>query len=95
MRLLVYNNDGVFSLMQFFDDIPPYAILSHTWGPQEVTFGDMMNGNGTSRTSFDKIRFCGEQAKRDDLQYFWVDTCCIDNKHRSVPWALRPKRREF
>jgi len=78
MRLLVYNNDGVFSLMQFFDDIPPYAILSHTWGPQEVTFGDMINGNGTSKTGFDKIRFCGEQARRDDLQHFWVDTCCID-----------------
>jgi hypothetical protein len=78
MRLLVYNSDGVFSLMQFFDDIPLYAILSYTWGPQEVTFGDIMNGNGTSKTGFDKIRFCGEQARRDGLQYFWVDTCCID-----------------
>jgi heterokaryon incompatibility protein (HET) len=75
---LVYNNDGKFSLMQFFDDIPRYAILSHTWGPQEVTFGDMMDGNRTSKTGFDKIRFCGEQARRDGLQYFWVDTCCID-----------------
>ena len=75
---LVYNNDGKFSLMQFFDDIPRYAILSHTWGPQEVTFGDMMDGNRTSKTGFDKIRFCGEQARRDGLLYFWVDTCCID-----------------
>ncbi|PMD18044.1 HET-domain-containing protein [Hyaloscypha hepaticicola] len=78
MRLLVHNNDGDFGLTQFFDDIPPYAILSHTWGPQEVTFGDMMDGNGTRKTGFDKIRFCGEQARRDGLQYFWVDTCCID-----------------
>jgi hypothetical protein len=31
MRLLAYNNDGEFSLTQFFgDDIPEqYAILSH------------------------------------------------------------------
>jgi hypothetical protein len=78
MRLLVYNSKCEFSLTQFFDDIPPYAILSHTWGPQEVTFGDMRDGNGTSKTGFDKIRFCGEQARRDGLQYFWVDTCCID-----------------
>ena len=38
----------------------------------------MIEGNGTSKTSFDKIRFCGEQARRDGLCYFWVDTCCID-----------------
>ncbi|PMD54359.1 putative vegetative incompatibility protein HET-E-1 [Hyaloscypha bicolor E] len=78
MRLLHYNDDGEFSLTQFFDDIPPYAILSHIWGLEEVTFGDMMDRNMTSKTGFDKIRFCGEQARRDGLQYFWVDTCCID-----------------
>jgi hypothetical protein len=71
---LVYNNDGEFSLMQFFDDIPRYAILS----PQEVTLGDMMDGNKTSKAGFDKIRFCGQQARHDSLQYFWVDPCCID-----------------
>jgi hypothetical protein len=38
----------------------------------------MMEGNGTGKTGFDKIRFCGEQARRDGLHYFWVDTCCID-----------------
>lgn len=78
MRLLQYSNNGEFRLTQFFGDVPRYAILSHTWGPEEVTFRDMMEGNGTSKTGFDKIRFCGEQASRDDLQYFWVDTCCID-----------------
>jgi hypothetical protein len=78
MRLLECKNDGEFSLTQFFGDIPRYAILSHTWGPEEVNFRDMMEGNGTSKTGFDKIRFCGEQARRDGLQYFWVDTCCID-----------------
>jgi hypothetical protein len=78
MRLLHYNDDGEFSLTQFFDKIPQYAILSHTWGPEEVTFKDMVDGNGASKTGFEKIRFCGEQARRDRLQYFWVDTCCID-----------------
>jgi hypothetical protein len=78
MRLLHYNNDSEFSLTQFFHDIPRYAILSHTWGLEEVTFKDITEGNRTSKTGFDKIRFCGEQARRDRLQYFWVDTCCID-----------------
>ncbi|KAE9372964.1 HET-domain-containing protein [Stipitochalara longipes BDJ] len=78
MRLLKYQNEDEFSLTQFFDDIPPYAILSHTWGPEEVTFRDIMDGNGMSKIGFDKIRFCGEQARRDGLHYFWVDTCCID-----------------
>jgi hypothetical protein len=78
MRLLKYNNDGEFSLTEFFDNIPPYAILSHTWGKEEVTFVDMIDGNGTSKTGFDKIRFCGEQTRCNGLHYFWVDTCCID-----------------
>ncbi|KAH8689731.1 hypothetical protein GQ44DRAFT_587350, partial [Phaeosphaeriaceae sp. PMI808] len=30
-----------------------------------------------------KIRFCGEQARRDNLQYFWIDTCCIDKSSSS------------
>ena len=37
-----------------------------------------MDENGTSNIDFDKIRFCGEQARCDGQQYFWVDTCCID-----------------
>ncbi|KAH8593059.1 hypothetical protein B0O99DRAFT_743067 [Bisporella sp. PMI_857] len=86
MRLLEYNNNGEFCLTEFIDDIPPYAILSHTWGPEEVTFGDITDGNGTKKTGFDKIRFCGEQARRDGLQYFWVDTCCI-NKSSSAELA--------
>jgi hypothetical protein len=48
---------------QFFDKIPRYAILLYIWGPEEVTFKDIIEGNGTSKAGFDKIRFCGEQAK--------------------------------
>ena len=81
MRLLEYHNDGKFSLTEFFDNIPSYAILSHTWGLEEVTFKDMIEGNRRSKTGFDKIRFCGEQARRDGLKYFWLDTCCIDKSN--------------
>jgi hypothetical protein len=82
MRLLAYNIDGELSLTQFFDDdIPEYAILSHRWGAEEVTLADLMNGTDTKMAGYGKIQFCGEQAKRDGLQYFWVDTCCIDRSN--------------
>ena len=84
MRLLQCKDDGGFSLNEFFEsDIPKYAILSHRWGAEEVTFGDLMDGTSKSKSKagYAKIRFCGKQAKRDGLQYFWVDTCCIDKSN--------------
>jgi heterokaryon incompatibility protein (HET) len=80
-NLLRHDNTGEFSLTENLldsDKIPRYAILSHTWGAQEITFKDMMDGADKTKPGSDKIRFCGEQAKRDGLQHFWVDTCCID-----------------
>ncbi|KAK3351892.1 putative heterokaryon incompatibility protein [Neurospora tetraspora] len=38
----------------------------------------MMDGTGKNTVSYAKIRFCGDQAWRDGLKFFWVDTCCID-----------------
>jgi hypothetical protein len=32
---------------------------------------------------YKKIRFCGDQAQQDGLQYFWVDTCCIDKTDKA------------
>ena len=83
MRFLKRDNTGKFSLTKDLvrdDVIPRYAILSHTWGAdtEEVSFKDMIDGTGTSKPGYDKIQFCGEQAGCDDLQYFWIDTCCID-----------------
>jgi hypothetical protein len=82
MRLLEQKDDGHFGLTKdLTENIPPYAILSHTWGPEEVTFKDLMEGTDKSKSGYYKIRFCAEQAKRDGLQYFWVDTCCIDKSN--------------
>lgn len=82
MRLLQYNDDGDFSLTEFVgSDIPKYAILSHRWGAEEVAFKDLIDGTSKSMTGYAKIQFCGEQAKRNGLQYFWVDTCCIDKSN--------------
>lgn len=61
------------------DEVPQYAILSHTWGQdeEEVTFEDVIEGSSKSKVGYRKIEFCGEQARRDNLRYFWVDSCCI------------------
>ncbi|KAF2265643.1 HET-domain-containing protein, partial [Lojkania enalia] len=79
MRLLQSDSRGGFTLTQTgAGDIPTYAILSHTWGEEEVTFRDMVNGSGNKKKGYKKIQFCGRQADRDGLEFFWVDTCCID-----------------
>jgi hypothetical protein len=64
---------------------PPYAILSHTWGAddEEVTFDDLAKKLGKDKVGYKKIELCGKQAKRDDLQYFWVDTCCINKANKA------------
>jgi hypothetical protein len=81
MRLLSLNEHGDLTWQEFSQDtIPPYAILSHRWGAEEVTFPDLIEDNGRSKAGRRKIVFCGEQAVRDDLRYFWVDTCCIDKR---------------
>ncbi|KAH6696714.1 heterokaryon incompatibility protein-domain-containing protein [Leptodontidium sp. MPI-SDFR-AT-0119] len=79
MRLLQSDDDGNLSLTEFFEDnMPEYAILSHRWGTEEVTFRDLIDGTSKAKAGYGKIQFCGEQARRDRLEYFWVDTCCID-----------------
>jgi hypothetical protein len=81
MRLLRLQDDGGFSLVEMFGkDIPQYAILSHTWGAsnEEVTFRDLTEGTGKRKAGYRKLTFCRKQTAKDNLQYFWVDTCCID-----------------
>jgi hypothetical protein len=84
MRLLQRKRDGDFELTRELaeDMLPPYAILSHTWladDKEEVTFEDMERGIAKEKVAgYDKILFCGDQAAKDGLDYFWVDTCCIN-----------------
>ncbi|KAH8896438.1 vegetative incompatibility protein HET-E-1 [Thozetella sp. PMI_491] len=84
MRLLQRDNTGAISLTEdLLRDIPPYAILSHTWGSEEVSFQDLKANAGQKKLGYEKIQFCGEQACRDGLSYFWVDTCCIDKSNNA------------
>jgi hypothetical protein len=86
MRLLHYTSGGELSLTDDLreEDVPPYAILSHTWNEsQEVTFDHLKRNEEKDKTGYNKIRFCAQQAKRDGLHYVWVDTCCIDKSSSS------------
>ncbi|RDW57243.1 hypothetical protein BP5796_12693 [Coleophoma crateriformis] len=71
-------------ILEFFGkDIPPYVILSHTWGNDEVTFHDMRNGEARSQQGFVKIERCCEEAVKDGIGFAWIDTCCIDKASSS------------
>jgi len=82
MRLLYREDTGRIGLTEdLYRDIPRYAILSHTWEDEEVTFQDINDGTAQQRSGYNKIQFCSDQASRDGLSYFWVDTCCIDKSN--------------
>jgi energy-coupling factor transporter ATP-binding protein EcfA2 len=85
MRLLEVGENGKVSLTKdLIKDIPRYAILSHTWGTdeEEVTFDDLKENSGKTKEKkgYRKIEFCAGKARQDGLQYFWIDTCCIDKR---------------
>jgi hypothetical protein len=87
MRLLYTASDGTLRWTKDIirsEEIPPYAILSHTWGEQEVVLDDLKDTeNARSKEGYRKIRFCAQQAERDGLNHFWVDTCCIDKANNT------------
>jgi hypothetical protein len=85
MRLI---NTTTLQLEEFFDKaLPKYAILSHTWGQNEVTLADYkqrMHGERNLEDIEDdavsKIRGFCRLAAADRHSHGWVDTCCIDKK---------------
>jgi hypothetical protein len=59
----------------------PYAILSHTWGNEEVTFEDIIQQSPpTQKSGYIKILKTCELAREEGISYAWVDTCCIDKR---------------
>jgi hypothetical protein len=68
-------------------EVVVYAILSHTWGPDEVLFHELdgLNAGNTpqaikQKSGYQKIQACCAQAASDGFEYAWVDTCCIDKR---------------
>ncbi|KAF5669200.1 het domain-containing protein [Fusarium circinatum] len=77
MRLI---NIKTLELQEFFNEnTPPYAILSHAWGEQEVTFQDWQNRQQvTQKHGYSKILKACKEALNHNLEWLWVDTNCID-----------------
>lgn len=75
MRLLDTETQ---ELKEFMDDVPTYAILSHTWGGDEVTLQDLARQPQDPTKDFAKIDGACNLAFGDGYRYIWIDTCCID-----------------
>lgn len=81
MRLI---NAKTLRLEEFLGSrVPQYAILSHTWEDEEVTFQEMVLAGGEdmpppTKRGFEKIRETCRLALEMSFEYVWVDTCCID-----------------
>jgi hypothetical protein len=68
-------NNITLELKEFFDkNIPRYAILSHTWSDDEVTFEELQVGLGRNKKGYKKIELCCAQALKDGWSWTWVDT---------------------
>jgi hypothetical protein len=81
MRLL---NARTFQLREFFElEVQPYAIISHRWGDNDLTFRDVESQTWLEKINGDtpsskKIKGCCRQALKDELEWVWIDTCCIN-----------------
>ncbi|KAF1361274.1 HET-domain-containing protein [Lizonia empirigonia] len=81
---------------------PRYAILSHRWEPEEITFDTMrkMKSSGLRSSSLSsipaslqasaaKLRGACAIAQQQGFGYIWIDTCCIDKtKSEELRYAL-------
>lgn len=59
-------------------DEVPYAILSHTWGHEELLYEDVVHKTGETKEGFAKILRAIRQARDDGHRYIWIDNVCIN-----------------
>jgi Heterokaryon incompatibility protein (HET) len=77
MRLI---NTTTLTIEEFSDELPEYAILSHTWDKEEISFQEfqLRDQITTAKAGFQKIVRCCETAQLQGINWAWIDTCCID-----------------
>ncbi|KPM42865.1 hypothetical protein AK830_g3713 [Neonectria ditissima] len=81
MRLL---NTKTLELESVGDEPGKYAILSHTWGQDEVLYDDVRNPERLQEvrwknsTGYRKVAQACETALKQGFSHVWIDTCCID-----------------
>ncbi|KAM7203277.1 hypothetical protein V8F33_002268 [Rhypophila sp. PSN 637] len=89
-------NTKTLQLEEHIDNIPPYVILSHTWGDQEVSYQEMMTTSQSpaiqQKAGYTKILSTCHLAQQiplypdeptsqgDKISHVWIDTCCIDKR---------------
>jgi hypothetical protein len=56
-------------LKEFDALVPRYAVLSHRWEKEEVSFQDLSSGNGPNKHGYAKVVNCCQQALSDGLIY--------------------------
>ncbi|KAI0151401.1 heterokaryon incompatibility protein-domain-containing protein [Pestalotiopsis sp. NC0098] len=73
-------NTSNFTLVDHHEcPVRQYAILSHTWEEEEVSFQDFKDlALARQKKGFRKIEHAVYLARQDHLKWAWVDTCCID-----------------
>ncbi|GAW21828.1 hypothetical protein ANO14919_113530 [Xylariales sp. No.14919] len=80
-------NTTTIELKSFSEDkIPEYAILSHTWGYDEVLFEDVYKKpveQWKDKVGGVKVLKFVELASQRGINYVWVDPCCIDKRSSS------------
>ncbi|KAK3401528.1 heterokaryon incompatibility protein-domain-containing protein [Sordaria brevicollis] len=78
MRLI---DTETLELHDFFElQAPAYAILSHTWEKDEITFQEMVTKSPSTmaKAGYKKIHNTCRLAQSRGQKWAWVDTCCID-----------------
>jgi hypothetical protein len=68
------------------ENYPKYAALSHTWGPDELNYSDIISGgsirvlpeNVRDKKGFQKVARLAELESSDGYDFCWIDTVCID-----------------
>lgn len=93
MRLISTKSLEVVSIRE--DEIPPYAILSHTWDKDEVTLQDMQGFGAKllatasrinilkANQGLQKVLDAAKLAASEGHDWIWIDTCCIDKTSSS------------
>lgn len=68
----------------------PYAILSHRWGEDELTYRQYLSldkaelrrqARPEHSTGLGKILWGCFMARSNGIPYFWIDTCCINKNN--------------
>ena len=86
-KLVFFNSES---------DVPGgYAILSHTWGDNEVTFHEIENWKTRGKQAYHKVAHTCSKAKAHGLRYAWIDTCKLGEVQYDATVAMGGRRADL